>query len=46
MCRPSGTEDLVRVFAEAESNDAAEKLAIELQHIVFEHCGGVETSLS
>lgn len=44
--RPSGTEDLIRVFAEAESSEAVEQLVTELQHLVFEHCDGIEMPLT
>ncbi|KAK9501943.1 hypothetical protein O3M35_012571 [Rhynocoris fuscipes] len=39
--RPSGTEDVVRVYSEAETQEAADKLAIEVGRIVYELAGGV-----
>jgi len=39
--RPSGTEDVVRVYAEAESQDATEQLAREVAEIVRTMCGGI-----
>ena len=39
--RPSGTEGVVRVYAEAETRDAASKLAAKAEHIVHTLCGGV-----
>uniref|UniRef100_A0A131Y3J1 Phosphoacetylglucosamine mutase n=1 Tax=Ixodes ricinus TaxID=34613 RepID=A0A131Y3J1_IXORI len=39
--RPSGTEDIVRVYAEASTQDAANKLAYEVGVKVYELAGGV-----
>ncbi|XP_051853287.1 phosphoacetylglucosamine mutase [Antechinus flavipes] len=39
--RPSGTEDVVRVYAEADSQENADKLATEVSLAVFQLAGGV-----
>jgi phosphoacetylglucosamine mutase len=39
--RPSGTEDVVRVYAEAETRDQTEDLAAKICGLVFDHYGGV-----
>lgn len=39
--RPSGTEDLVRVYSEAETQEEADKLAAEVGKIVYNMAGGV-----
>lgn len=39
--RPSGTEDIVRVYAEAASQEEADKLAAEVANKVHEYAGGV-----
>lgn len=39
--RPSGTEDVVRVYAEAETTEACESLAESVCGIVFDFYGGV-----
>lgn len=39
--RPSGTEDVVRVYAEAATQAAADDLAHEAAMAVFELAGGV-----
>ena len=39
--RPSGTEDAVRVYAEANSQRGADTLASEAVMLVFKLCGGV-----
>ncbi|CAD0205498.1 unnamed protein product [Chrysodeixis includens] len=39
--RPSGTEDVVRVYAEADTQLNADKLAAEVAQAVFELAGGV-----
>ena len=39
--RPSGTEDVVRVYAEAETRQAAESLSQKAEQIVNMLCGGV-----
>ena len=41
FARPSGTEDVVRVYAEAESREACEALALEVARAVWDHAGGV-----
>ena len=39
--RASGTEDAVRVYAEAEKRDSADQLAAKAEHIVYTLCKGV-----
>ncbi|CAG5013922.1 unnamed protein product [Parnassius apollo] len=39
--RPSGTEDVVRVYAEADTQESADKLAAEVAQAVFDLAGGV-----
>ena len=39
--RPSGTENVVRVYAEAPSREDADWLAIETAKLVHKHCYGV-----
>ncbi|KAG5669024.1 hypothetical protein PVAND_016926 [Polypedilum vanderplanki] len=39
--RPSGTEDVVRVYAEAENNDDVQLLAAEVSILVYEMANGV-----
>lgn len=39
--RPSGTEDVVRVYAEAETQDAADGLAATVARLVHARAGGV-----
>lgn len=39
--RPSGTEDVVRVFAEANTQAAADKAAEEIARAVYDTCAGV-----
>ncbi|XP_023596155.1 phosphoacetylglucosamine mutase isoform X6 [Trichechus manatus latirostris] len=39
--RPSGTEDVVRVYAEADSQESADSLAHEVSLAVFQLAGGV-----
>jgi phosphoacetylglucosamine mutase len=41
--RPSGTENVVRVYAEASSRKDADWLAIETARLVYKHCHGVGT---
>ncbi|CAH0401646.1 unnamed protein product [Chilo suppressalis] len=41
--RPSGTEDVVRVYAEADTSKSADKLASEVAQAVFDLAGGVGT---
>lgn len=40
FARPSGTEDAVRVYAEAASQEAADALAKEVAGIVYDMAGG------
>ncbi|XP_022917833.2 phosphoacetylglucosamine mutase [Onthophagus taurus] len=39
--RPSGTEDCVRIYAEAETREDADKLAVEVAKKVYEMAGGI-----
>ena len=39
--RPSGTEDVVRVYAEASGQAAADALALEIARAVHDLAGGV-----
>ncbi|KXS16763.1 Phosphoacetylglucosamine mutase [Gonapodya prolifera JEL478] len=39
--RPSGTEDIVRVYAEADTRENCDKLAYTVAGIIFDHYGGV-----
>ena len=39
--RPSGTEDVVRVYAEATTQEAADKLALDVARQVHRVAGGV-----
>ena len=39
--RPSGTEDVVRVYAEASTRSEADELANEAARIVYDMCQGV-----
>nr|XP_039270850.1 phosphoacetylglucosamine mutase-like [Styela clava] len=39
--RPSGTEDVVRVYAESDTQENADKLADEVKELVKEHAGGI-----
>ena len=41
FARPSGTEDAVRVYAEADTQAAADSLAREVAQLVFDKAGGV-----
>ena len=41
LCRPSGTEDVVRVYAEADCQENADQLAYEVGAKVHEMAGGV-----
>lgn len=41
FARPSGTEDAVRVYAEADSQQAADALARDVARLVFDAAGGV-----
>lgn len=39
--RPSGTEDLIRVFAESPTESHCDKLALNVAQIVYDNCEGV-----
>ncbi len=39
--RPSGTEDVVRVYAEAATAEAADRLALDVAKAAFNLAGGV-----
>jgi phosphoacetylglucosamine mutase len=39
--RPSGTEDAVRVYAEADTREAADQLAKQVAEVVYDKAGGV-----
>ena len=39
--RPSGTEDVVRVYAEADTQENVDKLAKQVSQLVFDLAGGV-----
>ncbi|EJW03125.1 hypothetical protein EDEG_02496 [Edhazardia aedis USNM 41457] len=39
--RPSGTEDLVRVFSECETKENCDKLSGEISQAVYDLCGGI-----
>lgn len=39
--RPSGTEDIVRVYAEADTQESADSLALEVSQLVFDMAGGL-----
>lgn len=41
MGSPSGTEDIVRVYAEADTQENTDKLAYTISGIVFDEFGGV-----
>uniref|UniRef100_A0A2P2I430 Phosphoacetylglucosamine mutase n=1 Tax=Hirondellea gigas TaxID=1518452 RepID=A0A2P2I430_9CRUS len=41
FCRPSGTEDVVRVYAEASTRELADSLSTKVSQLVFDHAGGV-----
>lgn len=41
FCRASGTENVVRVYAEAPTREQADKVATMASALVYEHCGGV-----
>ena len=38
--RPSGTSDVVRVYAEAKTQEQADALALEVYQAVHDHAGG------
>jgi phosphoacetylglucosamine mutase len=39
--RPSGTEDVVRIYAEAETEEDSKNLAFDVSLIIFDYLGGV-----
>lgn len=39
--RPSGTEDVVRVYAEAATREAADSLALAVSQKVYDFAGGI-----
>ncbi len=39
--RPSGTEDVVRVYSEAETKEDADKLNLDVRCAVYDLAGGV-----
>nr|XP_045615442.1 phosphoacetylglucosamine mutase-like isoform X2 [Procambarus clarkii] len=39
--RPSGTEDIVRIYAEASTQEEADNLAIQVSCAVYEQAGGI-----
>ena len=39
--RPSGTEDIVRVYAEADTREAADSLALAVSQKVYDLAGGI-----
>lgn len=39
--RPSGTEDIVRVYAEASSQEDADQLAVDVARVTYDLAGGV-----
>jgi phosphoacetylglucosamine mutase len=41
FCRPSGTEDVVRIYAEAATRQDADGLAAAAAAIVYRLCDGV-----
>jgi phosphoacetylglucosamine mutase len=41
FARPSGTEDVVRVYAEGRTSDIADALALAVARVVHAHAGGV-----
>ena len=41
ICRPSGTEDIVRVYAEADTQSHADELAVNVASAVHRLAGGV-----
>lgn len=43
--RPSGTEDVVRVYAEAATQDDTRKLAVEVANLVFDMADGIGEKL-
>jgi phosphoacetylglucosamine mutase len=41
VCRPSGTEDIVRVYAEADTQANADQLAVQVASAVHQLAGGI-----
>lgn len=41
VCRPSGTEDIVRVYAEADTQASADRLALQVASVVHQLAGGI-----
>lgn len=41
ICRPSGTEDIVRVYAEADTQSHADDLAVHVATAVHQLAGGI-----
>jgi phosphomannomutase len=41
ICRPSGTEDIVRIYAEADTQSHADELAVQIGSAVHRLAGGV-----
>ncbi len=41
FARPSGTEDAVRVYAEATNTEMADALALKVAQAIYDHAGGV-----
>jgi phosphoacetylglucosamine mutase len=41
VCRPSGTEDIVRVYAEADTQANADKLALQVASAVHKLAEGI-----
>jgi len=39
--RPSGTEDVVRIYAECSQEAQSDKLALNIAQIVYDTCGGI-----
>lgn len=39
--RPSGTEDIVRIYAEAETQAEVEKLCCEVARVTYDLCNGI-----
>jgi len=46
FCRPSGTEDVVRIYAEAETRAQADALALEVAGAVHRIAGGIDDAPS
>jgi phosphoglucomutase len=41
VCRPSGTEDIVRVYAEADTQASADQLALQIASVLHLLAGGI-----